>query len=73
MSISAQVFTVHDKTVTGQMAEFHVTSVELSKTPLGERTRQELIRALQAEQGFAMRPIPMGHKGLLLHANGELD
>jgi hypothetical protein len=73
MSISAQVFTVHDKTVTGQMPEFHVTSVELSKTPLGERTRQELIRALQAEQGFAMRPIPMGHKGLVLHANGELD
>jgi hypothetical protein len=55
------------------MPEFHVTSIELSKNPLGERTRQELIRALQAEQGFAMRPIPMGHKGLLLHANGELD
>lgn len=55
------------------MPEFHVTSVELSKHPLGERTRQELIRALQAEQGFAMRPIPMGHKGLILHANGEID
>jgi hypothetical protein len=33
----------------------------------------ELIRVLQSEQGFAMRPFPGGHKGLTLAANGFLD
>jgi hypothetical protein len=71
--LSAQVFTVDSKGVSGPMPEFHQTSIELSKTPAGERNRQELIRGLQAEQGFAMRRIPMGHKGLVLRANGALE
>jgi hypothetical protein len=33
----------------------------------------EVIRALQSEQGFAMRPFPLGHKGLTLVANGKLE
>jgi hypothetical protein len=28
---------------------------------------------MQAEQGFAMRPFPRGHKGLTLEANGKLE
>jgi len=28
---------------------------------------------MTAEQGFAMRPFPKGHKGLTLVANGKLD
>ncbi len=49
------------------------TKVELSKTELDTRTRLELERLLQSEQGFAMRPFPRGHKGLTLVANGKLE
>lgn len=49
------------------------TNVAISKIELNPRTRQELIRALQSEQGFAMRPFPRGHKGLTLVANGKLE
>lgn len=49
------------------------TRVELSKSELDTKTRLELERVLQSEQGFAMRPFPRGHKGLLLEANGKLD
>ncbi len=49
------------------------TNVPLTKSELDTRTRLELIRVLQAEQGFAMRPFPGGHKGLTLEANGLLD
>ncbi|MGH9600426.1 MAG: hypothetical protein ACRD27_11225, partial [Terracidiphilus sp.] len=45
----------------------------LSKQELDNRTRLTLIRALQSEQGFAMRPFPRGHKGLTLEANGKLN
>lgn len=54
-------------------AQVEPTHVELSKTPLDVKTRFELERALQAEQGFANRPFPRGHKGLTLHANGKLE
>jgi hypothetical protein len=49
------------------------TSVPLTKSELDAKTRLELIRVLQSEQGFAMRPFPGGHKGLTLQANGFLD
>ena len=49
------------------------TQVSLSNSELDAKTRLELIRALQAEQGFAMRPFPRGHKGLTLAANGKLN
>jgi hypothetical protein len=54
-------------------AQIEPTHVELSKTALDPRTRLELIRALESEQGFAMRPLPRGHKGLTLQANGKLE
>jgi hypothetical protein len=54
-------------------AQVQATHVTLSDKELDPRARADLIRTMQAEQGFAMRPIPRGHKGLLLHANGTLD
>ncbi len=54
-------------------AQIEPTHIELSKTELDPKTRLELIRALESEQGFAMRPIPRGHKGLTLVANGKLE
>lgn len=49
------------------------TKVELTNSILDTKTRLELERILQAEQGFAMRPFPRGHKGLTIEANGKLD
>src|SRR5580692_11218621 len=49
------------------------THVPLAKSELDTKTRLELIRVLQSEQGFAMRPFPGGHKGLTLEANGYID
>jgi hypothetical protein len=54
-------------------AQIEPTHVELGKTELDPKTRLELIRALESEQGFAMRPFPRGHKGLTLEANGKLE
>ena len=54
-------------------AQIEPTHVQLSKTPLDPKTRFELERALQSEQGFANRPFPRGHKGLTLQANGKLQ
>jgi len=49
------------------------TSVPLPNSELDAKARLELIRLLQSEQGFAMRPFPRGHKGLTLIANGKLE
>ncbi len=54
-------------------AQITPTNVELPAAPMDERTRHQLIRVLEAEQGFAMRPFPRGHKGIKLVANGKLD
>jgi hypothetical protein len=54
-------------------AQIEPTHVALDKTELDPKTRLELIRALESEQGFAMRPFPRGHKGLTLVANGKLE
>ena len=54
-------------------AQIQPTHVALTNSELDAKTRQELIRVMQAEQGFAMRPFPRGHKGLTLVANGELN
>ena len=56
-----------------QFAQVTPTKVELTKTELDPKTRLMLIRELQSEQGFAMRPFPRGHKGLTLEANGKLE
>jgi hypothetical protein len=49
------------------------THIDLPKGELDTKTRLELERVMQAEQGFAMRPFPRGHKGLTLVANGKLE
>jgi hypothetical protein len=56
-----------------RFAQIVPTKIELSEAPLDPRARLELIRFLQADQGFAMRPFPRGHKGLTLAANGKLE
>ncbi|MDE3202471.1 MAG: hypothetical protein KGN79_16295 [Acidobacteriota bacterium] len=55
-----------------RFAQITPTDVKLSKVSLNTKTKLELIRVLQADQGFAMRPFPRGHKGLTLEANGLL-
>ena len=54
-------------------APIQPTHVDLGATVLDPKTRLELIRLLDAEQGFAMRPLPRGHKGLTIVANGKVE
>jgi hypothetical protein len=78
---SAQVITIDTHggatssggTVDRRYTQIEPTNVPLTKSTLDEKNRLELIRLLQAEQGFAMRPFPRGHKGLTLQANGKLE
>lgn len=67
---AAQVFTVTPEGVDAKYLEFKPTNVTLSTLPLTSHDRQELLRFLQAEQGFSMRPLPIAT--LTLHANGDL-
>jgi hypothetical protein len=68
----AQVFVVGEKTAMADVStDFHPTRVELPTTPITERGRRELVRNLEAEQGFAHRPLPLGDD-LILMANGNL-
>lgn len=60
-------------TVDRRFSQIEPTNVPLTKSILDPKTRLELIRILQSEQGFAMRPFPKGHKGLTLAANGKLE
>jgi hypothetical protein len=60
-------------TVDRSYRQVEPTHVPLPNSELDAKTRLELIRVLQAEQGFAMRPFPRGHKGLTLTANGKLS
>jgi predicted lipoprotein with Yx(FWY)xxD motif len=60
-------------TVDRRFQQIQPTHVPLTNSELDAKTRLELIRLLQSEQGFAMRPFPRGHKGLTLAANGKLD
>jgi len=73
VTATSQVMTVTPEGVNGHYLEFHPTNIPLPATPLSERGRQELIRFLTAEQGFAMRPLPLASKGLTLHANGDMS
>ena len=78
----AQVITIdtHGNATTGatgtvdrRFAQIKPTNVPLTNSELDAKTRLGLIRVLQAEQGFAMRPFPRGHKGLMIAANGNLE
>lgn len=69
----AQVFVVGEKTATADIkTDFTPTKVPLPDEGLSERGRRELVRNLEAEQGFAHRALPLG-AGLTLHANGNLS
>jgi hypothetical protein len=68
----AQVFTVGEKTATADIdTSFKPTHVPLPQDRLTERGRRDLVRNLEAEQGFAHRALPMG-AGMTLEANGRL-
>ncbi len=54
-------------------AQVEATKVELPSQQIDARGHQDILRALVAEQGFAMRPFPKGKKGLTLVANGKLS
>ena len=62
-----------ESTVDRRYQQITPTQVPLTKIGLDAKTRLELIRVMQSEQGFAMRPFPRGHKGLTLAANGKLN
>jgi hypothetical protein len=69
---SSQVFVVGEASATADInTDFKPTSVPLPTATMTERGRRELIRNLEAEQGFAHRPLPLG-AGLTLHANGPI-
>jgi hypothetical protein len=79
---SAQVITIdtsgkHPASANGpvdrQFQQIQPTHVALSTAPMGARDKLEIVRIMQSEQGFAMRPFPRGHKGLTLTANGKLE
>ena len=62
-----------ESTVDRRFTQVEPTHVALGGTQLDPKTRLELIRVLDSEQGFAMRPLPRGHKGLTLVANGKVE
>ncbi|HEV2273029.1 MAG TPA: hypothetical protein VGR96_02620 [Acidobacteriaceae bacterium] len=73
---AAQVFTVERDHIAGKspnLTNFQPTSVQLGNVPIRMQTRAELIRIFQSEQAFAVRPLPLGRRGLVLHANGPLS
>lgn len=62
-----------DGTVDRRFAQIQPTHIDLPKGVMDPRSKTALIRALEGEQGWAMRPFPRGHKGLTLVANGKLE
>lgn len=70
--VSAQVFVVGEKTATSDVVtDFRATRVELPSKPMDELGRRELVRDLEAEQGFAHRALPLGDTVTLI-ANGNM-
>ncbi len=70
-SLAAQVFTVTPEGVEGKYLDFHPTNVAISSVPLTSHNREDLLRFLQSEQGFAMRPLPI--TTITLKANGPME
>lgn len=69
--LAAQVFTVTPEGVDGKYLDFHPTNVAISTVPLTNHNREDLLRFLQSEQGFAMRPLPIST--ITIKANGPMD
>ncbi|HEY1807817.1 MAG TPA: hypothetical protein VGG42_04595 [Acidobacteriaceae bacterium] len=68
---AAQVFVVQPEHVEKRYSEFAPTDVKLSTEPMTKLTREQLIRFMEREQGFAMRPLPVAV--LALRANGGMN
>ena len=70
-ALYGQVFTVSPQKIEGHYLDFHPTNIALPIEPLTTRNRQDLLRFLTAEQGFAMRPLPIAN--MTLRANGNME
>ncbi len=75
--VAAQAITINANNPSGvtidrRYAQIQPTNVSLPANQIDARGHQEILRTLVAEQGFAMRPMPKGKKGLALAANGKL-
>lgn len=68
----AQVFTVGPEQIQGHYLDFHPTHVALSSAPLTHRGKQILLGTVDMNQGFAMRPLPLDRRGIVLHVNGGM-
>ncbi|HVJ09744.1 MAG TPA: hypothetical protein VM554_15310 [Acidisarcina sp.] len=71
--LPAQILTIGPNSTYARYATIQPTHIDLPNNRLTGKTRQELLRLLQAEQGFAVRPVPKGSRGLVLRANGSFD
>jgi len=72
-AVQAQVFVVGEGTATADIStDFSPTHVSLADTPMTERGRRELVRNLEAEQGFAHRALPVS-ASVTLRANGPIS
>jgi hypothetical protein len=70
-SAQTQVFIVQTEHQQN-LPSFQATHVKYDQRKLTPRSRRELIVSIDAEQGFARRPLPLDSHGLVLHANGDL-
>jgi hypothetical protein len=74
--VFSQAITISSKSsgpVDRRFAQIEPTKVDLPQAPIDAKGHQDILRVLTAEQGFAMRPLPRGKKGLTLAANGKLS
>src|SRR5271166_939167 len=69
--VAAQVFTVTPEGIDGKYLDFQPTNIAISTVPLTNHNREDLLRFLQSEQGFAMRPLPIAT--ITLKANGKME
>lgn len=69
--VAAQVFTVAPEGIDGKYLDFRPTNIAISTVPLTNHNREDLLRFLTSEQGFAMRPLPIAT--VTLHANGPMS
>jgi hypothetical protein len=72
-TVDGQVFVVGEKSATADIAtDFTPTRMVLPDGKMTERGRRELVRNLEAEQGFAHRALPVS-ASVTLQANGPLS
>jgi hypothetical protein len=68
---TGQVFVVQPEHIEQHYAQIDPTNVKLPAEPITKMGRERLIRFMQSEQGFAMRPLPVAT--IELRANGEMN